>query len=549
MQAAPHIRVSDATGLLDFSQSAPFLDAIGRYVDPRAWFALRAFPHARGLPAAWRVDVRIGDTAAVLAALARGMHFAASATEPLVFSPATGCTFVRPGTAKTRDIAEGLALVVEIDQGDTAAAVARLETLLGQPTAVVRSGGWWTDPETGEVHPKLHVYWRLSEPTRCEPDHILLYAARRDAALLAGADPTGAAVAHCYRWPGSVNRKYPDRPARCTLDQLNPGAEIHLVEAAELLAEAAHGIARPRRSNGNGHDTPRELTADPALVASAMAVIPNGDVHYDEWVRWGYAVCGATAGQRPDIWHDWSAKSAKHHDAETAAAWRRIVAAGVTRIGAGSIFAEAKAHGWRLPSAVDRLWHECTPLADTAGGSWLVAIGLGHLIACAELRFHAACPYPGGPRRPAIVAALRDIGGVLIGLHRVYIHTDGTGLADCSPQRASLGHIQGGAIRLSSIEDLSAAGEVVVAIDLEEAASLGLLMDRPAWAAATPANLAAGIVLPPQVQHVVIADVGDDGAAYAAWHRFKGEGRAVRTATPADDAAGFNQMLLGDGHG
>jgi hypothetical protein len=311
------------------------------------------------------------------------------------------------------------------------------------------------------------------------------------------------------------------------------------------LAEAAHGIARPRRGNGNGHDTPHELTADPALVASAMAVIPNGDVHYDEWIRWGYAIAGATAGQRPDIWHDWSAKSAKHDDAETAAAWRRIVAAGVTRIGAGSIFAEAKQHGWRFPSAVDRIWHACVPLADTSGGSWLVAIGLGHLIACPELRFHATCPYPRGTRRPAIVAAVRDIDGALVGLHRVYINSAGTGLADCSPQRASLGHIQNGAIRLTPIEDVTAVGELVIAVDLEEAAALGLLMGRPAWAAATPANLAAGIVLPRDLRRVVIGTEADgDDAAHAAWRRFKREGHAVESATP-DGAASFNAMLGG----
>jgi hypothetical protein len=204
------------------------------------------------------------------------------------------------------------------------------------------------------------------------------------------------------------------------------------------------------------------------------------------------------------------------------------------------------AEGWPPPFA--RLWNDCTALAASSGATWLETLGLGHLISCTELRFHPHCPYPGGARRPAIVAAVRDIDGALVGLHRVYINSVGTGLADCSPQRASLGHIQGGAIQLASIENLAAAGEVVVAQDIEEAASLGLLLGRPAWAAATPANLAAGIVLPSEVRRVVLADVGDDGAAYAAWRRFKREGRELRTATPDDDAAGFNEMLLGDGH-
>ena len=37
-----------------------------------------------------------------------------------------------------------------------------------------RQGGEWTDPETGEVFPKLHLHWRLSEPTREAADHAIL---------------------------------------------------------------------------------------------------------------------------------------------------------------------------------------------------------------------------------------------------------------------------------------------------------------------------------------------------------------------------------------
>ena len=83
---------------------------------------------------------------------------------------ATGCAIRHPGTAKTRDIAEGLALAVELDDGDTATVLARLEALIGPPTLVVLSGSLWADPETGELHPKRHAYWRLSEAARDEAD-------------------------------------------------------------------------------------------------------------------------------------------------------------------------------------------------------------------------------------------------------------------------------------------------------------------------------------------------------------------------------------------
>src|SRR5262249_11688554 len=157
----------------------------------------------------------------------------------------------------------------------------------GSATVVVRSGGEWISPETGVVYPKLHAYWRLSEPTVTEAEHVRLYAARRDAALLTGADPTGKPVVHCFRWPGSVNRKNPGHPVVCTIERLNADAEIHLDEATELLAEAVEGAGlgngQSRNGTGTTYHAKRELVADIKLVASAMALIPNPDVHYGEW--------------------------------------------------------------------------------------------------------------------------------------------------------------------------------------------------------------------------------------------------------------------------
>ena len=300
-----------------------------------------------------RLTSRRAIWSTLIEAIARGARYAATSTTPTVFCPATGCTFRHPGTAKTRDIAEGLALAVELDDGDTAAVLARLEALIGSPTLVVLSGSLWADPETGELHPKRHAYWRLSEAARDEADLTLLYAARRNAALLTGADPTGAALAHCYRWPGSLNRKRPDHPVLCTVDRINPDAEIHLIDAAERLADAVEGAGLNGGAGhkGNGaYQGRRELQADPALVAAAMATIPNPDAHYNEWVRMAYAVAGATGGTGYDILLELVAPS---HRSTTTARPRRYGAAcwppESPSIGAGTIFHEAKRHGWIDP--------------------------------------------------------------------------------------------------------------------------------------------------------------------------------------------------------
>jgi hypothetical protein len=103
----------------------------------------------------------------------------------------------------------------------------------------------------------------------------------------------------------------------------------------------------------------------------------------------------------------------------------------------------------------------------------------------------------------------------------------------------------GGAIRLNPIEDVVAAGEIVVGVDLEEAAALGALLNRPAWATATVANMAGrvGITLPPEVRRVVIAKGGDERAARSAWFRLKRERRAARIATPPPPAASYAEIL------
>jgi hypothetical protein len=194
---------------------------------------------------------------------------------------------------------------------------------------------------------------------------------------------------------------------------------------------------------------------------------------------------------------------------------------------------------------VTQLWNACRLLTGTLGTTWLETIGLGHLLDCTELRFHPSCPHPDGVRLPALVAAVRSLDGELIAIHRVYLRTDGSGLADIKTQRAALGSVMGGAIRLAPIENVLAAGEVVIAEDIEEAAALGLLLHKPAWAAAIPQNIAGrdGVVLPSEIRRVMIVAGGSDGAARSAWFRFKREGRQAQIATPPDGAVSYVAFL------
>ena len=79
-------------------------------------------------------------------------------------------------------------------------ACAKLEQILGPASIVVRSGGRWTDPQTGERSDKLHLHWRLAEPATGK-GLALLKRARTLATRLVGGDPSNVPIVHPIRGP------------------------------------------------------------------------------------------------------------------------------------------------------------------------------------------------------------------------------------------------------------------------------------------------------------------------------------------------------------
>jgi putative DNA primase/helicase len=196
-----------------------------------------------------------------------------------------------------------------------------------------------------------------------------------------------------------------------------------------------------------------------------------------------------------------------------------------------------------------RLWDGCEPsAAGTVGDRYLLGRRLSGLATSPALRFRGDCPHPEGGRLPALVALVQNAVGAPIGVHRTYLRHDGSGKAAVEPPRASLGPIWGGAVRLDPL-----AIELVIGEGIESSASAGRLLGLPAWAALSAANLARGLVLPPDVRSVVIAADNDlpdqrgrrngQDAARAAWHRWTAEGRRVRIALPRKEGHDFNDAI------
>jgi hypothetical protein len=329
-----------------------FVRTLFAYADQDSYVSLRAFLQLREGPPPYIVGSKINGSGldSIITDAVVGARFAANHREALVFAPPI-CTFRCPKKADEVNLVNGLAISVELDGGDTTRARERLEGLLGPATVVVASGGEWIDPATGEVFQRLHIHWRLSEPTRDHADHATLKHARRLACGLVSGDPTAKASVHPLRWPGSWHLKATPKLAKVVM--WNDEAEVHLQEATEALETAAE------QAGLNGAGANPQPNGDPRapiyLVRSALAALPNPDEHWDQWIKIGMATYAATAGSVDglDAWNTWSAKSSKYVAGSCDERWSHFRTSPPTKIGFGTLTFWAKAAGWQIPDPAE----------------------------------------------------------------------------------------------------------------------------------------------------------------------------------------------------
>jgi hypothetical protein len=188
-----------------------------------------------------------------------------------------------------------------------------------------------------------------------------------------------------------------------------------------------------------------------------------------------------------------------------------------------------------------RIWYA----AQDARGTPVVHYVAGRGITIAPppvLRYAPALRRLDGNHRPAMVARVDDLEGRLIGVHRTWLARGPAG-AWRRFDRASLGPIGGGAVRLAPAAETLMIGE-----GLETCLAAMQACSLPAWAALSTSGMVA-LILPPALRNVVIlADHDANGAgeraariAEAHWRR---EGRRVSvwmSPRPGEDA---NDCLL-----
>jgi putative DNA primase/helicase len=188
--------------------------------------------------------------------------------------------------------------------------------------------------------------------------------------------------------------------------------------------------------------------------------------------------------------------------------------------------------------AAIKLWHAAHPAAGTAAETYLRKRGITMPIP-KVIRF-ASLRHPIGVELAAMVAAVENVAGQVVAIHRTFLKAEGSGKAELEPKRMALGPIRGGAVRLAS-----ATKAVVVAEGIETALSVLQATGRPTWAALGAQQLAA-IEIPPGIEEVIIAADADDPGEHAARQaaqEFLRKGLRVKIAMPSEHGLDFNDLL------
>lgn len=201
------------------------------------------------------------------------------------------------------------------------------------------------------------------------------------------------------------------------------------------------------------------------------------------------------------------------------------------------------------PEASRRLFAMAQPIEGTLVETYLRNRGITALHETDALRFHARCyhrPHKNAPTetRPAMIAAVRDLGRHLTGAHRTWLNPNGfdpvhLGKARIETPRRAMGDLLGNAVWFGTVSDVLAAGE-----GIETMLSPRCLLPMLPTAAALSANHLAALVFPATLRRLYIArdnDPAGDAAAVTLTTRAAALGIAAITLTPL--LGDFNEDL------
>ena len=171
------------------------------------------------------------------------------------------------------------------------------------------------------------------------------------------------------------------------------------------------------------------------------------------------------------------------------------------------------------PEAARRLFAMARPIRGTLAETYLRRRGITDLRACTALRFHPRCFYrPDADDRPdvrtawpALIAAVTDEAGVIVGAHRTWLDPRTCDKASIATPRRAMGQLLGCGVRFGRAREVLAAGE-----GIETVLSLRLALPTFPAIAGLSANHLAALRLPPGLRRLYIAREDDPAGRKAA---------------------------------
>jgi Toprim domain len=200
-----------------------------------------------------------------------------------------------------------------------------------------------------------------------------------------------------------------------------------------------------------------------------------------------------------------------------------------------------------------------TSLADTPASTYLAsrAIDLAQLGRQPRaLRFHPSLwSEESGRHWPAIVAAISNGDGRMVGCHRTWLKPDGGGKAPLRDPKLSLGAYRGGCIRLwrgaggKPLKDAAPGEAIVVSEGIEDGLSVAIAAPEFRVVCAVSLSNLGNLELPPAITEVIVIAQNDPVGSQAAKALDRAvqmllrQGRRVRIARPPAEVKDANDLL------
>ena len=234
-------------------------------------------------------------------------------------------------------------------------------------------------------------------------------------------------------------------------------------ELARRLGENAEAVCRHYLSNGRreGHYW---MVGDkgnaPGRSLYVRLVAGDGRAAAGKWTD-------AATGDHGDLLDIIAASCAHTNLAETLAEARRFLSLPPPDAGTQGPRPRPRRAPAGSPHAAARLWAASKPIAGTPVRTYLAGRALRHVGDVPALRCHPHCYYRRSeedgpsvkPAYPAMIAAVTDLGGSLMGVHRTWLDPHRSTKAPVAYPRRAMGHLLGHGVRFGLSGEVMAFGE------------------------------------------------------------------------------------------